>query len=398
MIARIGLLYASAIAFPGLALMLAAPSDRSAMGLAVRPFGWPELLTVHLLAGLPLAAVLASWIARRIAATNGPVHPVLFVVLGVLTEVLGGVIVSGLGPGVGKLGFEGLSFLRSVLCIAFALPWCIAAAVVWKLGPTSTAILLFAGLVGFVLPGIGADRIASVKAEELRERLGRLRFAQAQTLATGLADLDPERRIEVTDETRPLSAVQKEVDEAVKQLSNVVRRPLPASANPAMKLQRGQALLFLDRPAEAFELFRELAPNDPLARLFLSEACHDLDRFAESDEHLRAVLANLLTEASKDPATAKKCRKIYDDLARNARARRAPAEVEAILREAIEALPTHAAHFHVQLGRHYHSGGRPRDALAQFAEAERLDPSTVQSVQPIVRSIRESTPGCLVGK
>src|SRR5262245_39656236 len=87
----------------------------------------------------------------------------------------------------------------------------------------------------------------------------------------------------------------------------------------------------------------------------------------------------------------------YDGWAEAARNAGRPGDAERVLREALVRLPDRAAYFHLQLGRHYHDGGRPVPALDHLHEARRLDPDGHRKkAQDVIDSIRRATLACVL--
>ena len=88
----------------------------------------------------------------------------------------------------------------------------------------------------------------------------------------------------------------------------------------------------------------------------------------------------------------------YDGWAEAARGAGRPADAERVLREALDRLPDRAAHFHLQLGRHYHDGGRPVPALEHLARGRSgsTRPDTGRQAQDVDRPDSPDDPGLRV--
>jgi hypothetical protein len=198
-------------------------------------------------------------------------------------------------------------------------------------------------------------------------------------------DVAPGRTLDVAGKPTPLPQVRRELDATITDRLKKVARPPTAKTPPAGRLAFARALLALDRPADAAAAVRALPGPD--ARFVEAEAHQHRGAWADSDAALRAGLAD------GGPS-----RTAFDNLARNAQERGDFAAAEAAFRDGLAALPADAAHFRFQLGRLFAARGRPVDALAEFAAAEALDSAFGPRAEPFVRRLRESTPGCLVGR
>ena len=93
--------YLFAAIVPTLALWLAAPPERSAVGLAVKPFAWPTLLIAHCLAAIPFAAGVVGFLIRR-AEFRIPVW--IAPLLGIVIAFGGYFVVTPLGEFLDDLG------------------------------------------------------------------------------------------------------------------------------------------------------------------------------------------------------------------------------------------------------------------------------------------------------
>lgn len=96
------------------------------------------------------------------------------------------------------------------------------------------------------------------------------------------------------------------------------------------------------------------------------------------------------------PHVERWCVECYDLLVEAATNRRSSADREVILREALEALPSQAGYWHLQLGRHFQLTGRPFEAMAEFDLAEQEDAKLKPQLDVLRRHLREQTPGCVV--
>jgi tetratricopeptide (TPR) repeat protein len=173
--------------------------------------------------------------------------------------------------------------------------------------------------------------------------------------------------------------------------------PLPEGAGPTLRLDRARTLRALGRPAEAERCLAGIWDTNVEALLLRGDLLQDQKNWHESSRCYRQVLERLAPAAPPDREAVSRKVHAYDGLAFNAREVRSFHEVTGIYREAMNDVPLARAHFHFQLGRHYHHGGRPGEARAELQEAVRLDPATFAAqAQPLLADLDVRTPGCLL--
>src|SRR5262245_57624687 len=168
------------MAVPGLAVALAGPEPlhlpadiRRAPVMA--PFGWHEVLAVHLLAGLPLA----WWLAGRIPGRRGQLWCIGAIGVGLLLAAgslsFGGAIAAWLDAV--DAGPVGRFMARLVVCLILQLPWCVAASresPPWGMAAFAVVVALAVAPTALFTQWLAERRTA--RAEELQRemRLGRL--------------------------------------------------------------------------------------------------------------------------------------------------------------------------------------------------------------------------------
>jgi hypothetical protein len=392
---RPAVFYCLAAVVPLGSLWLAAPPDRAAHGLAVSPFGWPSLLVVQCLAAVPLAAVVAGWLVTRVKVTS-PVPPV---VVGLLVAVVG---YFAAPPLAGTLDpsadFAVRCLVRSTLCLLLAVPWAVAARAGAAPARGSWVTVVVGLVVAVLLPGVWAERLAKENTAAAQNELAAQRMKRAFPLIDGVCDLDPAREIVEQQGNLKMPAARKRLADDLKGLAEELARTDPNRLKPSDRLLYANALVSLDRLAEAEPILRELAQNQPQVHLPLARTLHLMGRYDESDAAVRKLLAVGLPEAGANPTARKACVDGFDLLAENATKRGSHADREAVLKEGLEKLPTEEAYFHFQLGRHFKLTGRPFEAMKALNEAVRLDKSFERPAEAMLRDIREGTPGCLVGR
>ncbi len=392
---RPAVFYALAAVVPLVSLWLAAPTSRSAHGLAVSPFGWPSLLIVQCLAAVPLAAVVAGWVVSRVKVRT----PIPAVVAGVLFAVGGYFAISPFGESLdSSADFALRCLLRSMVCLSLALPWAVAARVGAPPARGSWVMLAVGLAVAFVLPGVWADKLASENTAAAQDALAARRMARALPIIDGVCDLDPARQIIEASGNLKMPAARKRLADDLKGLAEDLARTDPKGLKPTDRLLYADTLVSLDRPAEAEPILRELVPVLPPAGLSLARALHQLERYDESDAAVREWLAAGLPHAGKNPKVRKQCVDGFDLLAENATKRGSNADREAVLKEGLDKLPGEEAYFRFQLGRHYKLTGRPVEAVRELNEATRLDKKYGPPADSLVREMRELTPACLIGR
>lgn len=392
---RPAVFYCLAAVVPAVSLWLAAPASRAAHGLAVSPFGWPSLLVVQCLAAVPLAAVAAGWLTRRVRVPS----PIPVVVVGLLFAVVGYFAVPAVGATLdASADFAIRCLVRSLVCLALALPWAIAARTCSPPAPVSRVMPAVGVAVAFILPGVWAERLAKENTAAAQDDLAARRMARALPLIDGVCDLDPAREIVEAQGNLKMPAARKRLADDLKGLADDLARTGPMGLKPTDRLLYADTLVSLDRPAEAEPLLRDLVPVLPPANLSLAHALHQMGRYDESAAAAREWLAAGLPYAGKNAKVRKDCLAGFDLLAENATKRGSNADREAALREGLEKLPGGEAYFRFQLGRHYKMSGRPFEAVNELNAAVRLDKSFAPAAESLLRDVRENTPVCLIGR
>ena len=391
---RPALYYTLAAVVPLASLWLAAPVSRSAHGMAVSPFGWPSLLVVQCLAAVPLVAVVARWLVKRVT-----VRVAIPVVVGVLFAVGGYSLTGPLGEVLDSFpaDFAARCAVRSLVCFLLALPWGVAARVGEPPARGSWLTVVVGLAVAVILPGVWADKLAKETADSALGESVAHRHTRAHRLVDGLCDLDPYRKDWINGPP-DLLAYRTELAQSQKKVAEYWGAKDIASLVPSDRMRYANDLLGLDRLSEAEEVLRELARSQPPANLPLARVLHLQGRHAESDAALRELLAAGLPLVNTKPSVLKACLDAYDLLAENATKRGSNADREAVLKEGLEKLPAEEAYFRFQLGRHYKLSGRPVDAVRELNEAVRLNARYRPSAESLIREMRELTPACLLGR
>jgi hypothetical protein len=349
----------------------------------------------HCLAAVPLAAVFAGRLVRRMTA----VSPLPAVAAGLLSAA-GGFWLAGM---VGEVldsfpaDFAARGLARSLFCVLLALPWAVAARVGTAPARGSWVVAAVGLAVAVVLPGVWADKLAKEMGDAVVDELAARRITRAARLVDGVCDLDP-FRTERINGPKHLVEFRGELAQRQKRLTELVAARTPVTLHSNDLLQYSTDLLSLDRLAEAEAVLRELVRTMPPANLPLARVLHLQGRYAESDAAARELLAAGLPAVGTKPSIGKACLDAYDLLAENATKRGSNPDREAALKEGLANLPAEEAYFRFQLGRHYKLSGRPVEAARELNEAVRLDDSYRPSADALIRELRELTPACLVGR
>jgi hypothetical protein len=389
---RILLLAVLGLIVPGLALWQVQPLGEEPMTGPAVPFGWWSLLLTQLLAGLPLVLLLSR--AVRLSQA---------VALAVL--LLGGMlclVTVGLGAAVEPLldrsgvGLVGRQLVRAGWCLGLQLPVVLSASCLVnttavesrKLSPLAVGLSVF---VLLVLPGAHCVHLAQNSTQEANRLLEETRLARAMPLLNALAAV--RSPFAVAGESPVGLRVQ--LSEQLRLFRAATQRPLPSRV-PAQELfERARMLAMLDELESAAQLLEPLA-NQPATLPLLATIYQKMGQFDRSDRCLRQALQWLATQPDSVERRNQQ-RQCYDSLAFNAREARRFTDAEAVYREALEQLPTDQAHFHFQLGRHHHEGGRPLTALIHLRRAAELDADRYgHQATGLIQHIEQHTPGCLL--
>lgn len=374
-----------AVVVPGAVLAVFPGDDRAAAGLTAAPFAWPRVLAAHLVTALPLGVVLALRLRPDPAGGYGRGTWAVVGLGAAAVAAIAGPAVGDLLDGVGA-GPIPLLLLRTAVATALVLPWCLAGVTGWSDDsprPGRWAITV-ALLVALVPAGVYAGSVVRSKTTAAEEARATGRLVKADRLLAGVCELGGDRPVGKQTPAEARRAIRKEFDG----LAKAADRPLPANAPPAARFDRAVVLIQLDRLDEAADLLRPLAANtQPL--LLLASVYRDQEKWAEAGAAYTEALGRL-TPADRDGY-----RLALDGLAFVARADHRPADAEAALKRGLAELPADAAHYHLQLGRHYSDGGRPGPALDHLRAAADLDPKGAGAeADGLIRHLRTTTYGC----
>lgn len=378
---------AAAGAVPYFALREATPPGHAVLP----PFGWPEMLVLHLLAAAPISAVLGIAAARRLSSHYGPNLAWAAAAVGLLGAWTIPAIPSG------DLGFFASALLRTAICVALETPWWAAAAAAASVAIAAVPRLAIGvlAIASVLLPALSADRLIDERSAALGDQLARMRIAPARDIAVSLVDVGSQRPIAANGRDIPIRKLRDDLDRTVAELQRSVLR---SPRSPAEQFELGRQRMMLGQYAEAAAAFAPLAEGDPYSRLMLGEMEHERGRFEAGDAAIRSGIADLNPRAGSDPRAASACRIAFDALAKSARENGRSAEAEAIYREAIAALPASHAYFLMQLGRQYESDGRPAASLEAYRDALHLDPALADRIAPRAAALHATTPACLLGR
>jgi hypothetical protein len=383
-----------AVAVPAVLLHALVPDDeRRAAGLTAAPFAWPRVLVAHLVAALPLGLLVAR--PLRTAAHTNEVPPGAWLVGGAAVVGAVALVSPGLADALsgGAFGEVPLLVLRALVALALVVPWC-AWAGEKPDAPLPRAGVAFAVACGLALvpPALYASAATAARAASANEWLASGRLIKAERALAGLCELGSARLVA----DKPAGDVRRAARRDLDRLERTAQFPLPPTAPPRARFARAEVLIQLDRLDEAAALLEPLAPGSPNAQMLLATLDRDRGHFAASAAGYEAVLARTVPDAGRDIEARETARLAFEGLAFVARADNRPADAEAALLRAIEALPADAAQFHFLLGRHYSDGGRPVRALEHLRRAAELDARFAARAAEIELAIRTSTPACVL--
>ncbi|MBA4191368.1 MAG: hypothetical protein C0467_25590 [Planctomycetaceae bacterium] len=382
----------AAVAVPAAALHFTTGEERLTAGLTAAPFGWSRILVAHLVTALPLGFILAGWVRSVPDLRESPRG---WWVVGALAAI-GLVLLVGPGSAeaviTGDLGPVAAIVLRSGLAVVLVLPWCVAALDPPPQGtrPVRPGAMLCLGACLAIVPcGLYANAVIATKTEQTTELLNRERLVLAEGQIEGLCELGSDRPVL----NRSPGEVRVALAAAIPKLKQVAARPLSPTTSPATRLDRAILFVRLDRLDDAARLLESLVPTDTV-QLLLASVYRDQSRWSESDALYSEVLQKSITRAADSNAKSA-CLTAIEGLAFNARAERRPADAERVLQLGLAALPTEAAHFHFQLGRHYADGGRTGQATEHLRAATTLDPTRFREpVDKLMGQLWVATPAC----
>ena len=384
----------AAVAAPGIVLHFTTGDERLAAGLTAAPFGWPRVLVSHLVTALPLGLILAGW-ARSIPDVRESPRWWWFMAG---FAAIGLVLLLGPGGGeavsAGDVGPVAALVLRSLLAVALVFPWCVVAldSPVMGMRAARPGAMLGVGACLAIVPcGLYANAVIEARTETTSELFNRERLVTAERQVEGLCELGSDRPLM----NRFPVEVRQALAAAIPKLKLAASSPLPVSASATARLNRAVLFIRLDRLDDAAKLLESLPPTATV-ELLLASVYRDQHRWSESDSLYTQALEQSMPRVTADPKARDACLTAIEGLAFNARASRRPADAERVLQLGLVAIPTEAAHFHFQLGKHYADGGLAERSTAHLQTATNLDPERFQaSASKILRQLRNSTPACL---
>lgn len=351
------------------------------------PFGSVDLLAIHLLVGVGPAWLGARWLP--LART--PRFCQMMTCLGIAVSLaalsmLGPVLTPWLdacaAPGTERW------LARVLLCLALQTPWLLAAARPAAV-PVPAVFGVALALAASAQYGawIGHKRLGQVEELLSNQQLARAYLTlDAICLAGGAGPIRQQSPLEL----------REALAEQLLTLDQWLRRPQPARLPPAAVVERARALAMLDRLQEATVSLEPLKGKDLQASLYLGIVLQLRGQPAASDR-VFLLAKPVLTQRLPAASAQNSLKGVYDAMAFNARARGDYRAAEMLYHEALKQLPDHQAHFHFQLGRHYHQGNRLPQAREHLGRAAALGPEThAAAAAALLQHHDWHTPGCLL--
>lgn len=371
-------------------------------------FGWQRLIVVHVLLALPLAVFVAV-IVRNCVATARPLTLALAAaaiglaatfVMALIVPFIGNIVESG-SPGAWIL-----APVRTLLCLAVELPWCVAIACSFKrhleLQNRSAPATSFRELVlwtsiavgaAIALPAVFINDLIGKQTVLASDLLARQQLVAADRVIARLCAAGSNRPLRGAEPT----TVRRKLARTIRALEQRVDRANPAAFDAQQTIELARTLAMLDRAAAAQELLEPLAGERADAALLLAATLQE-QQIWEASLAQFASAARLLRDMPDSAQRTAGLVQAIDGIAfcerELGRFREAQQSYEAGLRE----LPNAAAHFHFQLARHHQLGGRPTTAMAHLQQAATLDPQGYGSQSAaLIRQLAAGSPGCLLG-
>ena len=386
-----------ALLMPTILIQAFTPDGRLGIGLTCAPFGWPIVMIVHLIASLPIGLVTSAALGRTRR------HPARWISMTSWTMVgLAGIsalvfrgedVASALARW--DAGFVVRDVVRTVLAFLLVLPWLVVAD--RPTGPDPRiphrpAAILVAATLAFLPPIVYANQFAENRSTDLKTQLGAGRLVKARSTLIGLSELGNRPLV---DGKSPAQILRR-LDTEIARMERDASHPLPPTASPQARLERAFLLIQLDRLDESEPILRSLAEIVPDALLLLGAVYRDQTHWSDSERAYRRALDSLLPGAARDLGMQERCATAYEGIAEASRSAGRPEDAEKAYQEARRRLPAKAGYFAFQLGRHYLSGGRPSEGIAQLRQAVQRDPTLESQVRPLILQAQTKTPACLL--
>jgi tetratricopeptide (TPR) repeat protein len=368
-------------------------------------FGWQRVEIVQAMLALPLCILLArQWYGRQRSRRRGGTV-VVYCLAGVAIAGGAAIVVPGLTVVLDGLaaGFWARAIVRGLLCLAIELPWCLAI----EAGLTGTreqnrdalsgrsfaVWMLIAVVVAVALPGAYAEDLCRRQTALAGEALERQQLVVALRIISRLRAIGSDQPVRGALPVTLERKLAKTISGLDQHLASVNAAQLDAQRT----IDYARALAMLDRTDQAGALVAPLAAARADAALLLATILQQQRRWRESSASYETAVRLLRSAPASQERTAGLVQAL-DGVAFNAREQGEPAVAVQTYELGLGELPEAAAHFHFQLGRHHHSGGRPALAIAHLQNAVALDPRGYErQAAAILRQLAAGSPGCLLG-
>ncbi|MES1213001.1 MAG: hypothetical protein ABUL64_00305, partial [Singulisphaera sp.] len=369
-------------------------------------FGWQRLLVVQVLLSIPAGGLCGMILSRSIDARRCLTLAIVAGVLGLGLAIAVAWFVPLLGAAFSGIdgGFWWLAVARAALCLTVIVPLAVAIEalchqVAEDKSETSLAPgfvgpwAMVAALVAVALPAVYALDLCRKQATQAADLLDR------RQLVAAARQLE---RLRAIGSSYPLHGaalpdMARKVARSVAALEERVARLDPQALDPDATVDAARSMAMLDRGEAARQLLTPLADSRADASLLLAALLQERKDWEESTaSYERAV--QLLRDAPDARGKTAGMVQAFDGLAYNAREVGQYREAEEYYLLGLRELPDAAAHFHFQLGRHHHAGGRPVRAIEHLQAAVTLGPEAYgQQAAAIIRQLAAGSPGCLLG-
>lgn len=378
-------------------IAISAFGDTSRSGWnAIVPFGSTEMVIVQVVAVAPLVWLLAKQIARG----PQPRNRLMWVIIA--TCLLGATIY--LGPHISDLcrTFSGLQrfLFRPLICLILILPWAIAFVPLLPYRDKSGGGRVWALIVVMAVFAWGAPAVyLTDRAAELALNAEQFIKHQQYLRAWKICKTLDEQGASETVINRPVFAEEEMLANQLTATMNDVSQPLPASTTIDERIARARKLAQLDQFDGAREVLGNLTSEEPAGALLLA-AIEQQEEHWEASEHScrRAIELLQMNDPEKVLERNKLAMQVqaYDGLIIAECHRFEYQAAEALLLEAVAAVPKGAAQFYYQLAQQERSADRTAQAATHFHKAAALDANLATAAEQEIQGMRAGTSGCFL--
>ena len=367
------------------------------------PLGSFEFVIVHLLAALPLSIWIADRVARQLRFHKAAIAG-FCAILGVGQLRLMLACDSALASFCRGFSSIECALFRTGIAVGLLFPWCLASRLIATSDNTlSSAIAATRKTEHFAWAFILVAIAVAAPETYLFERIPEL-SAHAESLVKSGRYWQAWQTLNLLDELGSNRVVLNQlpgvaadvVAEQIRQLLRDVSQPLNANADLQTRLQRARNLASLDQFDAAEQSLGDLPQHDPAACLLSAAIQQQRQQWSASARSCRVALEMLAANgnhvrADKDILQTQ----AYDALITNYCNQRNFAAAEAVLPEALAAVPSARAYFYFRAGQYDQLAGRHANAASYYKNS--LDISAAFKVQIMdgLQAMNQEMSGCI---